>query len=214
MVTSAQNEIYADAPRGGEGSAYYLDHRRAGCDGDSVSVTGASEPSIEDLVMGAFPGLPKVYLHNPGAGLRGGRRIHELPLPGLRRRLDPFVLVVEGSIPNERSSRKATGPRWAPIARPASRFPPANGSTGSRRGHGPSWPAEPAQPTAASTPWRAIRPAAWAWPITWAGTSAPRPGCPSSTCRAARCSPTTTSTDLPCLPTTWLATERPALPKL
>ncbi|MBV9105208.1 MAG: hydrogenase expression protein HypE, partial [Verrucomicrobia bacterium] len=35
------------------------------CDGDSVSITGASLPSLEDLVMGAIPGLPKVYVHNP-----------------------------------------------------------------------------------------------------------------------------------------------------
>ena len=34
------------------------------CDGDSVSVTAASQPSIEDIVMGAIPGLPKVHLHN------------------------------------------------------------------------------------------------------------------------------------------------------
>ena len=35
------------------------------CDGDSVSVTAAEQPSIEDVVMGAIPGLPKVHLHNP-----------------------------------------------------------------------------------------------------------------------------------------------------
>src|ERR1700757_4482212 len=35
-----------------------------GCDGDSVSVTAASQPSIEDIVMGAIPGLPKVHLPN------------------------------------------------------------------------------------------------------------------------------------------------------
>ena len=35
------------------------------CDGDSVSVTNAEQPSIEDVVLGAIPGLPKVYLHNP-----------------------------------------------------------------------------------------------------------------------------------------------------
>ena len=35
-----------------------------GCDGDSVSITAASQPSIEDVVLGAIPGLPKVHLHN------------------------------------------------------------------------------------------------------------------------------------------------------
>jgi hydrogenase small subunit len=36
-----------------------------GCDGDSVSVTNAEQPSIEDVLLGAIPGIPKVYLHNP-----------------------------------------------------------------------------------------------------------------------------------------------------
>ena len=35
------------------------------CDGDSVSITAAMQPSIEDVVLGAIPGLPKVHLHNP-----------------------------------------------------------------------------------------------------------------------------------------------------
>src|SRR5947209_8298591 len=35
------------------------------CDGDSVSITAATQPSIEDIVLGAIPGLPKVHLHNP-----------------------------------------------------------------------------------------------------------------------------------------------------
>ena len=36
-----------------------------GCDGDSVSITAATQPSIEDVVLGAIPGLPKVHVHNP-----------------------------------------------------------------------------------------------------------------------------------------------------
>ena len=34
------------------------------CDGDTVAMTGASNPSIEDLVLGVIPGVPKVRLHN------------------------------------------------------------------------------------------------------------------------------------------------------
>lgn len=34
------------------------------CEGDTVSVTAASQPSIEDIVRGANPGLPKVHLHD------------------------------------------------------------------------------------------------------------------------------------------------------
>jgi hydrogenase small subunit len=48
-----------------------------GCDGDSVSATAATLPSIEDVVMGAIPGLPKVHLHNP-VRLRSRRRFHEV----------------------------------------------------------------------------------------------------------------------------------------
>lgn len=29
------------------------------CDGDSVSVTAAMQPSIEEVVLGVIPGLPK-----------------------------------------------------------------------------------------------------------------------------------------------------------
>src|SRR5262245_60445119 len=35
------------------------------CDGDSVSLTAATLPSVEDIVMGAIPGLPKVIPHWP-----------------------------------------------------------------------------------------------------------------------------------------------------
>lgn len=36
-----------------------------GCDGETIAMTGATQPSIEDLVQGAFPGIPRVKLHNP-----------------------------------------------------------------------------------------------------------------------------------------------------
>jgi len=35
------------------------------CDGDSVSLTAATLPSVEDIAMGALPGLPKVQFHWP-----------------------------------------------------------------------------------------------------------------------------------------------------
>ncbi|CAM5482618.1 hypothetical protein SCYAM73S_03568 [Streptomyces cyaneofuscatus] len=35
------------------------------CDGDSVSLTAATQPSIEELALGALPGLPKVAVHWP-----------------------------------------------------------------------------------------------------------------------------------------------------
>src|SRR5271169_5386586 len=36
-----------------------------GCDGDTIAMTGATQPSIEDVVMGALPWIPKVKFYNP-----------------------------------------------------------------------------------------------------------------------------------------------------
>jgi hydrogenase small subunit len=73
-----------------------------GCDGDSVSITAASLPSIEDLVMGAIPGLPKVHLHNPVLAYEVGDDFMKYWHQAAEGKLDPFVLVMEGSVPNER----------------------------------------------------------------------------------------------------------------
>jgi hydrogenase small subunit len=34
------------------------------CEGDSVAMTSATNPSLEDLVLQAIPGMPKVVVHN------------------------------------------------------------------------------------------------------------------------------------------------------
>ena len=73
-----------------------------GCDGDSVSITAATQPSIEDVVLGAIPGLPKVHLHNPVLAYENGDEFMKYWYQAEEGRLDPFVLVVEGSIPNEK----------------------------------------------------------------------------------------------------------------
>src|SRR5580658_6523721 len=36
-----------------------------GCDGDTISMTAATQPSIEDVVLGSMPWIPKVRFHNP-----------------------------------------------------------------------------------------------------------------------------------------------------
>jgi len=71
------------------------------CDGDSVSVTNAEQPSIEDVLLGAIPGIPKVHLHNPVLAYEVGNDFMKYFYQAERGELDPFVLVVEGSIPNE-----------------------------------------------------------------------------------------------------------------
>src|SRR3984957_13597101 len=77
-----------------------------GCDGDTVSVTAAMQPSIEDIVMGAFPGLPTVHLHNPVLAYEVGDDFMKHWYAAERGELDPFVLVLEGSVPNESIKRE------------------------------------------------------------------------------------------------------------
>src|SRR4026208_739644 len=72
------------------------------CDGDTVSVTAAEQPSIEDILLGAIPGLPKVHLRNPVLAYETGSEFLQFFHDGVAGKLDPFVLVVEGSIPNEK----------------------------------------------------------------------------------------------------------------
>src|ERR1700719_2242716 len=71
------------------------------CDGDSVSITAATQPGIEDVLLGAIPGLPKVHLHNPVLAYEVGDDFMKFWYMAEKGQLDPFVLVVEGSIPNE-----------------------------------------------------------------------------------------------------------------
>ncbi|MGH2477300.1 MAG: hydrogenase expression protein HypE [Candidatus Limnocylindrales bacterium] len=83
-----------------------------GCDGDSIAMTAATNPSIEDLVMGAIPGVPKIGLVHPVLAYEVGADF----LGGMERaaagELGDYILVVEGSIPNEKN--KAEG-YWAAV---------------------------------------------------------------------------------------------------
>ncbi|MFF4772763.1 hydrogenase expression protein HypE [Microtetraspora fusca] len=72
------------------------------CDGDTVSVTAASLPSIEDVVLGLVPGLPKVHLHNKVLAQQVGDEFMAAFHQAARDELGPFIFVVEGSIPNEK----------------------------------------------------------------------------------------------------------------
>lgn len=71
------------------------------CDGDTISVTAAMQPSIEDLIFGAIPGIPKVRLHNPVLAYENGDDFMKRFYLAAEGKLDPFILVIEGSIPDE-----------------------------------------------------------------------------------------------------------------
>ena len=163
-----------------------------GCDGDSVSITAATQPSLEDVVMGAIPGLPKVHLHNPVLAYEVGDAFMNYFY--LAERPTRPVCPRCGRFDSQRNDqgRGIPGQRSAPTKQAsASRSRPALGSIGSRPRPGPSSPREPARRTVAFMPWRGIQPAAWDWPITSAGTSKPKVVCRSSMCRAVPCNLTT-----------------------
>jgi hydrogenase small subunit len=74
------------------------------CDGCSIAATGATNPSVEDLLLGRIPNLPRVILHHPvlspGAGtefIAPFRRAAEGKLGA------PYVVVLEGSVPDDQA---------------------------------------------------------------------------------------------------------------
>jgi hydrogenase small subunit len=73
------------------------------CDGDSIAITAATQPSLEDVLLGALPGLPKVNLHHPVLASESGEAfLAPFRAAARGQHPRPFVLVVEGSIPNEK----------------------------------------------------------------------------------------------------------------
>ena len=85
-----------------------------GCDGDSVALTTATQPSIEEIALGALPGLPKIAVHWPLIDFecgpeQGADTFIKWWYKADSGELEPFVLVVEGSIPNEQLNKDNGG---------------------------------------------------------------------------------------------------------
>lgn len=43
-----------------------------GCDGDTIAMTAATQPSLEDIIGGALPWIPKVNFLNPFLAIENG----------------------------------------------------------------------------------------------------------------------------------------------
>jgi hydrogenase small subunit len=74
------------------------------CDGESVALTAATQPSIEEILLGALPGLPTVDMHWPLLSMRNGSDFMAAWHRAAAGEMDPFILVVEGSIADESTS--------------------------------------------------------------------------------------------------------------
>lgn len=42
------------------------------CDGDTIAITAATQPSLEEILLGGIPGIPKVRFHNPFLSFENG----------------------------------------------------------------------------------------------------------------------------------------------
>src|SRR5271166_159637 len=72
-----------------------------GCDGETIAMTAATQPSVEDFVLGGIPWIPKVNFHNPFLAAANGYEFLQPFHQAANGKLTPFILVVEGSIPDE-----------------------------------------------------------------------------------------------------------------
>ena len=85
------------------------------CDGCSIAVVGATNPSVESLLAGAVPALPKVLLHHPVLSVEAGHEfVRNFELAWQGKLADPYVVIYEGSIADERIAAK-TGGYWAAL---------------------------------------------------------------------------------------------------
>lgn len=71
------------------------------CDGESVALTGATQPSIEDLIGGAIPFTPEIKFYHPMLAYETGDDFLEVFYKAANGEIDDFIFVIEGSIPDE-----------------------------------------------------------------------------------------------------------------
>jgi len=73
------------------------------CDGCSIAAVGAQNPTVEQLVSGSIPGLPKVVLHHPVLAVEAGETfIAPYRLAAEGKLGAPYVVIYEGSVADER----------------------------------------------------------------------------------------------------------------
>jgi hydrogenase small subunit len=75
-----------------------------GCDGESVAITAATSPSLEDLLSGVIPGSPKLVLHMPMLSFENGGDFMRAFYDAEDDLMHPFILVLEGAIADERTA--------------------------------------------------------------------------------------------------------------
>ncbi|HEX6605679.1 MAG TPA: hydrogenase expression protein HypE [Chloroflexia bacterium] len=120
LTSSAERELHKDPAAGRQGAllgpvkvahAFWL--AGMSCDGCTVSVSGATAPSVEDLLTGRMPGVPRVVLHHSVLSAEAGHEFIKNYQMAVDGKLNaPYVVIYEGSITDERLAA-ATGGYWS-----------------------------------------------------------------------------------------------------
>ncbi len=85
------------------------------CDGCSVAVTGATNPSVESMMLGAHPGIPRVILHHTVINMESGPYYLQPAEQAIQGTLNaPYVVILEGSIADEVIAH-ADGGYWSAV---------------------------------------------------------------------------------------------------
>jgi hydrogenase small subunit len=72
------------------------------CAGDTISIKQASNPTLIDVLTGAIPGLGGLKLvYHPTLMAEWGEDASKILVDAMAGKYDPFVLILEGSIPDE-----------------------------------------------------------------------------------------------------------------
>ena len=96
------------------------------CDGCSVSALGANAPRVEELGLGDIPDLHRVVIHHPMLDEDAGADFMQAYREAAEGRLNaPYVVVVEGSIPDDQS---LGGPGYYAAMGNGSDWPQSKGS--------------------------------------------------------------------------------------
>jgi hydrogenase small subunit len=82
------------------------------CDGCSISALGATEPSVEELLTGALPGIPMVVLQHHATAIEAGDHFTRQMERAANGTLGaPYVVIYEGSVADE--SLTVAGEPWS-----------------------------------------------------------------------------------------------------
>ena len=85
------------------------------CDGCSIAVLGATNPSVETLLTGSLPWMPRVVLHHPVLSVEAGEEfVRNFELAHEGKLEAPYVVIYEGSVADERIAAE-TGGYWAAL---------------------------------------------------------------------------------------------------